>query len=155
MTAATGATNRSRTVRLKTLLIVAGTVEVMIGLLHFAMPTYYRRSPGLADLDGPEADFVTLVTFAVGILLIAFGVLTLGLSRHPARHLDVLLPYLVVNSVLWAGRLGLELIYPVRLDMFGIDPFTVVVTPGVAVQFILITLAAAQARQLRTGSANT
>jgi hypothetical protein len=135
--------------RLQRLLVVTGIVEVMVGLLHFVMPTFYRRSPGLADLSPAEADFVALVTFAVGILLIAFGALTLGFSRHPTRHLDVLLPYLVVKSVLWAGRLALEIVYPVRLDMFGIDPFTVVVAPGVAVELLLFVVATYQAWQLR------
>ncbi|MEL7209895.1 MAG: hypothetical protein AAGK32_16950, partial [Actinomycetota bacterium] len=66
---------------------------------------------------------------AVGILLIAFGAVTLLFARHPTQHLPLLLPYLTIKTVLWVARLGLEIVFPVRLSMFGIDPFTLIVTP--------------------------
>ena len=130
------------------LLTIAGTVEIAVGLLHFAMPFYYRRSPALADLPANDSDFVLLVTFAVGILLVAFGATTLWFARRPHAHLDILVPYLVIKTLLWVARLVLEIVFPVRLSMFGIDPFTLIVTPGVAVEAAIFAAATLLAIQL-------
>ncbi len=128
--------------RLRQILIVAGVVEVALGFLHFLMPPFYRKAPGLNNLSSDESDFVVLVTYAVGILLIAFGATTLSFARHPARHLELLVPYLIIKCALWTARLCLELIYPVRLEMFAINPFTAIVLPGVAVELLMFIAAA-------------
>lgn len=138
---------RSRT--LKRLLLIAAAVEVLVGLLHFVMPFEYRNSAGLDGLAGAEADYVTLVTYAVGILLIAFGATTYVFARRPSQHLDVLVPYLLVKTVLWAARSALEVIYPVQLEMFGVDPFTALVLPGVLTQTALFAVAGALAYRMR------
>ncbi len=142
--------------RLQQLLFVAGIAEIAVGLLHFFMPIYYRRSAGLANasLDEHERAYVALVTYAVGILLLAFGAMTLTFARRPAAALDVLVPYLTIKCVLWAARLGLEVVYPVRLEMFGIDPFTILVLPGVAAELVVFIVATVLARRLDTNTAS-
>lgn len=132
--------------RLKSFLVVAGAVEICVGLLHFAMPYFYQRSPGLNAVNQAESDYVSLVTFAVGILLIAFGTLTLLFARRPHDHLDLVVGYLAIKCVLWSARLGLELLYPLGLNMFGVDPFTMVVAPGVAAETAIFFAALRQAR---------
>lgn len=131
------------------LLTIAGVIEIAVGLLHFAMPAFYHRSPALADLPDQDDDFIALVTFAVGILLIAFGATTLLFARRPHLHLDLLVPFLIIKTVLWTARLLLEIVYPVRLSMFGINPFTVIVTPGVAAELAIFAIAAHLAHRSR------
>ncbi len=136
------------------LLIVAGGVEIAVGLLHFAMPTFYHRSPALAELPVADDDFIVLVTFAVGILLTAFGAMTLVFARRPYDNIGVLVPYLVIKTLLWVARLVLEALYPVRLEMFGVDPFTAVVTPGIAAEAVVFAAAARLARQSQADQNN-
>ena len=144
----TASEKRLRT--LKGILFIAAAVEVLVGLLHFVMPLEYRDSAGLGALDGAEADYVTLVTYAVGILLVAFGATTYLLARRPAHHLDVLVPYLLVKTILWAARSALEVAYPVQLEMFGVDPFTTLVLPGVLAQTAVFAVAGVLAYRIRT-----
>lgn len=87
-----------------------------------------------------------LMAFVVGILLIAFGAVTLMFSRDRVRYLDVLSWYLLIKVALWAGRLALELLYPIRLRMFGVEPFTAIVAPGLAIELAVFSFAAWQAR---------
>jgi len=115
---------------LKRLLLVAGTIEIAVGLAHFAMPHFANQSDGFVQLRTDESDFFTLVTFAVGILLIAFGCMTLVFAKDPVSTINVLLPYVVIKSALWAARVLLELAYPVTLKLFGVQPFTALASPG-------------------------
>ncbi len=108
-------------VTLRATLLAAGMTAIAVGLLHFFMPGQYRNSNGLAGLSSPEDDFVVLITFAVGVLLIASGAVTLLFAHRPERNPDLTYCYLLISVMLWAGRLGLELSYPVRLRMFGYD----------------------------------
>lgn len=94
-----------------------------------------------------------LVTYAVGILLLAMGLVTLLFSRHPGRQLPMLWWFLLIKVGLWVGRLVLELFFPIRLAMFGLDPFTAIVLPGLTLELALFVFAALQTRWLlaRTG----
>jgi hypothetical protein len=120
------------------------------------MPVFLHRSPGLADLSQVEDDFVLLVTFSTGILLLAFGLLGLLLARSVDRHRDLLFPYLLVKSFLWAARLVLEIALPVRLSMFWIEPFTMLAMPGMVLAFLLFVIAAGMAKKVsdRTATSN-
>ncbi len=127
----------------KLLLLVAGIIEIAVGLLHFAMPTFVYTSAGFSSLTHVESNFVTLVIYAVGILLIAFGTVTILFSRHLERHLNLALYYVIIKTFLWSGRVILELLYPIKLNMFYIDPFAVIVLPGLIIElllFVIITL---------------
>lgn len=124
---------------LRRLLLVAGIIEIAVGLAHFAMPHFANQSDGFAQLRTGESDFFTLVTFAVGILLIGFGCMTLVFAKDPVSAINVLLLYVIIKSVLWTARVLLELTYPVTLKLFGVQPFTALASPGlVAVLAIFV-----------------
>ncbi|WP_428739060.1 hypothetical protein [Sulfurimonas sp.] len=121
----------------KKILLVAGIIEIVVGLLHFAMPSFAYQSKGFSLLQPDEISFVTLVIFAVGILLVAFGSLTMLLSQKVKSTIEVLYYYVLIQTVLWIGRVVLELLYPVNLRMFYIEPFTLVVLPGLIIELSL------------------
>ena len=126
---------------LKNIMIVAGVQEIMVGILHFMMPYFLNQSAGFLQLSSVEMDFVMLVTFATGILLIAFGSVTLLLSKVDLSMIKVLYYYLWIKIILWTARVVLELVYPVNLDMFYINPFTLVVFPGLVSELVLFIIA--------------
>ena len=126
---------------LRNILIVAGVQEIMVGALHFMMPYFLNQSEGFLQLSSIEMDFVMLVTFATGILLVAFGGVTLLLSKIDSSMIKVLYYYLWIKIILWATRVVLELVYPVNLDMFYINPFTLAVFPGLVSELGLFIVA--------------
>jgi hypothetical protein len=71
---------RKRANTIRNILIAAGIIEIAVGLLHFAMPYFAYQSKGFTLLQSAELDFVTLCIFAIGILLIAFGTITIFLA---------------------------------------------------------------------------
>lgn len=135
--------------RLQLLLLLAASIEIAVGLFHFAMPYFAHKSAGISRLSGAEEDFLVLVTFSTGILLIAFGSVTLMFARDPGASAGFLYPYLLIKSVLWAARLILEVLFPVRLEMFWIDPFTLAAAPGMVLEFSVFVAAAVLANRLR------
>jgi len=125
--------------KINLLLILAGIIEILVGSLHFAMPYFIYQSHGFMNLTNIESDFILLLTYAVGILLIAFGVTTLLLTKKELGFL--LYYYLIIQSLLWTARVILELIYPIKLDMFGVQPFTYIVLPGLIFEWSLFVIA--------------
>ncbi|MCU7921030.1 MAG: hypothetical protein KZQ95_22125 [Candidatus Thiodiazotropha sp. (ex Epidulcina cf. delphinae)] len=121
----------------KQILLAAGIIEVAVGLLHFAMPSFAYQAKGFSLLQPDEISFVTLVIFAVGILLVAFGSLTIIFSRKVESIIEVLYYYVVIKTILWVGRVVLELLYPVNLSMFYVERFTLVVLPGLVIELLL------------------
>jgi len=121
----------------KNVLLVAGIIEIAVGLLHFAMPSFAYQAKGFSLLQPDEISFVTLVIFAVGILLVAFGSLTILFSRKVESIIEVLYYYVVIKTILWIGRVVLELLYPVNLSMFYVEPFTLIVLPGLLIELLL------------------
>lgn len=95
------------------------------------MPFFADRSPGIAELSPAEEDYVHLLTYCVGILLLAFGAANLYLARRPALAAEFLLPYCSLKATLFLARSVLEFVYPVSLSLFWIEPFTVLAAPGV------------------------
>ena len=124
----------------KQILLAAGIIEIAVGLLHFAMPYFAYQTEGFSLLQSSEINFVTLVIFAVGILLVAFGSITILFSRKVESMIEVLYCYVVIKSILWVGRVVLELLYPVNLSMFYIEPFTLVVLPGLIIELLLFVV---------------
>ena len=127
--------------KIKSLLITAGTVEIFVGLLHFAMPYFIYQSNGFMHLTNIESDFVLLVTYAVGILLVAFGVTTILLSTQINVITKLIFYYVLIQIVLWIARIILELLYPLQLNMFYIEPFSAIVLPGLVIELSLFVIA--------------
>ena len=132
----------------KQILLVAGIIEIAVGLLHFAMPFFAYQAKGFSLLEPNEINFVTLVVFAVGILLVAFGAITILFSRKLESMVEVLYYYVVIKTILWAGRVILELIYPVNLSMFYVEPFTLAVLPGLIVELLLFVVSVVLIRKI-------
>jgi len=124
----------------KKILLAAGIIEIAVGLLHFAMPYFAYQAKGFSLLQPNEINFVTLVIFAVGILLVAFGSITMLFSRNVESMIEVLYYYVVIKTILWIGRVALELLYPVNLSMFYVEPFTLVVLPGLIIELLLFVV---------------
>ncbi|VAW48325.1 hypothetical protein MNBD_GAMMA03-2072 [hydrothermal vent metagenome] len=124
----------------KQILLAAGIIEIAVGLLHFAMPSFAYQTKGFSLLQPNEINFVTLVIFAVGILLVAFGSITILFSRKVESMIEVLYYYVVIKTILWVGRVVLELLYPVNLSMFYVEPFTLVVLPGLIIELLLFVV---------------
>jgi|APSaa5957512622_1039677.scaffolds.fasta_scaffold42262_1 hypothetical protein len=122
------------------ILLTAGVIEIAAGLLHFAMPSIAYQSKGFSLLHPDEINFVTLVVFAVGILLVAFGSLTIFFSKKVETAAEIVYTYVVIKTVLWIGRVVLEILYPVNLNMFNIEPFTLVVLPGIIIEMLLFVV---------------
>jgi len=134
--------------KIKSLLIAAGIVEILVGLLHFAMPYFIYQSNGFMNLTNIESDFVLLVIYAVAILLIAFGITTLLLAKKQKELGLLLYYYLIIQIILWTARVILELIYPIKLDMFGVQPFTYIVLPGLIFEWSLFIYAVILLRKI-------
>ena len=126
---------RANTIR--NILLVAGIIEIVVGLLHFAMPYYAYQSNGFTRLQPAELDFVTLCVFAVGILLLAFGALTTFLAFRVKSATEVVFFYVVIKAIGLSARVVLEFLYPVKIGLFHIEPFTVLAMPGMIILFLL------------------
>ncbi len=132
---------------IRRLLLGAGAVELAAGALHFAMPSSAYRSRGFSGLQPDELGFVTLVILAVGILLLAFGAFTVYLASRTEAIVEVLFAYSLIQAFLWTGRVILEIVYPVRLRLFSVEPFTAVVMPGLVLELLLFVASAVVARR--------
>lgn len=124
---------------LKKGLFIAGIMEIMIGISHFGMPYFVYQSDGLSALNPNETDFVTLSIFAIGILLIAFGCLTLFLAAAARKDHRILLGYCVIKSMLWLGRVSLEFMYPVKVSLYYIALPTLAVMPVLIIVCLIFT----------------
>lgn len=96
------------------LLLRAGVVEITLGALHLALPSAVYHSKGFPSVQPDELSFVTLVILAVGLLLLAFGALTGYLASRAEANAELLFGYALIMALLWAGRVMLEVAYPVR-----------------------------------------
>ena len=128
-------------INVKNILVLAGVIEILVGLLHFVMPYFAYQSHGFQMLNTNEINFVTLVIYAVGILLVAFGSVSILLAQYTQSMQKIILYYLIIKSVLWMARVVLELIYPVNLNMFFVEKFTLVILPGLVIETFLFLFA--------------
>ncbi len=134
---------------LKNLLIITGVIEVSVALVHFIMPYFIHQNSGFIALESGEADFITLLIHAVGILLLAFGALTILLAKYVNNTIELIYFYLMIKVALWVLRVGLELVYPVQLNMFFIEPFTLIVLPGLVFELLLFVVALVISKQMK------
>jgi hypothetical protein len=125
---------------IRRILLTAGVVEVVVGVSHFAMPYFAYHAKGFTLLNQHEINFVTLCVFAVGILLIAFGAVTICFSFN--THNEMLLPYTIIQSILWLARIIIEILYPVKIGLFWIRQPTNVVISLLILEWLLFVLSA-------------
>ncbi len=127
--------------RLDTLLKVAGFIEILVGLLHFLMPYFVDKNHYYSLSSVAENNLVTLLIFAVGILLIALGGTTILFANRLQQTIDILYYYLIMQVILWLSRVVLEVLYPVQLSFFYIDPFTLLALPALVLELLLFVFA--------------
>jgi hypothetical protein len=126
---------------IKKILLIAGSIELIAGLSHAVMPHYIYKSVGFSLLQSNEINIITLCVFSVGILLAAFGALTIIFAIKCAADNDKMLFYFVsTKAVLWATRIALEFLYPTKIAMFAIEQPTVILTPIFIFIFCLFIL---------------
>lgn len=123
------------------LLLAAGIIEVVAGLLHFAIPHFAYQARAFSFLGQDESGLVTAAILSVGILLIAFGTLTIRLSAG-STPTETLLFYATIKSVLWSARAVIEVLYPVTVPLFLVGRPTVLLLPAFALELLLFALAA-------------
>jgi hypothetical protein len=130
------------------LLLIAGIIEVVAGLAHFAIPSFAYQARGLALLTPDESGLVSAAILSVGILLIAFGALTIRLASKSSPA-EILMFYATLNSILWVARVVVELIYPVRISLFLVARPTVLLLPAFVLESALFLAAAVLLRAER------
>jgi len=127
-------------------LILSGSMILLIGLAHIIFPVYgysddvqdfFRQSPSISD------HFYYLATYAICSFLLFIGLVTIYIGASVEfvnRNSKPITYYSVLSIALWAGRLVLEMRYPVKLSLFGIHDPTgnlVIVLSFIVVGFIL------------------
>lgn len=122
---------------IKNFLLAAGTIEIVVGLAHFAFPYFVYQSNSYSLLNNNDIDFITLSIFSVGILLIAFGSLTVFLSSKVETAIRIVYFYTIVKSILWAGRVILGILYPVNTPLFYMEQPNTVVFSGLLIEWLL------------------
>ena len=127
--------------KLKNILLLAGMLEIIIGVMHFIMPYFVYKIDNFSLLPQAEIDFIILCVLSVGILLIAFGLITILLTKKLNLIIDIMYLYIIVQIILWTLRVSFEIIYPLNIDMFYINPFTNVVLPGLIIELLLFIVA--------------
>ena len=126
--------------KLKNLLLIAGAIEIIIGLIHFIMPYFIYKIKNYELLPQNESDFIILCVLSVGILLIAFGLVTILLTKRLNLIIDIVYIYIIIQIILWVLRVSFEFIYPLNIDMFYIYPFTSIVLPGLIGELLLFII---------------
>jgi hypothetical protein len=121
----------------KNVLLTAGIIEIVLGLIHFAFPYFAYQSKGYSLLSYNEIDFVTLLIFCVGILLMAFGTFTAFLSSKVEEAIKIVYFYTIVKSILWAVRVILGILYPPNVPLFFINQPNIVVFPALVFEWLL------------------
>jgi amino acid transporter len=127
---------------LKKLLLLAGLLEILAGLSHFAMPSFVYQARGFTLLNQDEINAVTLCILAVGILLIAFGALTLLFSFRATIYGKIILPYAIIKAILWLVRIILEFLFPLKISLFHLTRPTTVIMPLLILECLLFVMTA-------------
>ena len=131
------------------LLLVGGVANLGVALMHFVMPLDGALAGTLAPLSPVAQDFVLLLVLATGWCLAVFGAMAIVAARSSTMPNEIAGYVALAQSILWFGRLALEIALPVRLPLFGIA------TPSPLVMALAAMLAAlflAAYRQTRRAS---
>ncbi len=95
----------------------SGLIVLAVGLAHFAMPTLGYAPEVIAAVPEDQRDhFVYLGTYAIGMFLVSFAIMTLLVDPTHTDGLHRI--FLGLMVMVWGTRIVLELIYPVKLSLF-------------------------------------
>lgn len=142
-----------RTKWIRALMIAAGVLEIAMGLAHFGMPRALQSSFAFGALPPVELGFVVLCVFALGILLVGFGCVTLLMATRRRVADSLLLGYCAIKALLFSGRVWLEVLIPVQVPLWGIHRPSDLVLPllaaGCAIFVALTALVAGRQKTVR------
>lgn len=123
---------------------LGGTIIFLIGLGHILMPSYGYSPSVLEGWSSPAIDhFYYLATYIICGFLISIGLLSLIYSNHGISRITAW--FTLVISALWLLRLALELLYPVKLQIFFLanpNPVLLAVLSIACAGYIISALAA-------------
>jgi hypothetical protein len=124
-----------------TCLLVAGILQIVMGLSHFLMPRFIYQSPGFQYLNQLETDLVTLCILSVGILLIAVGSILVVCAKKYATHKEIVFYILIINLILWFVRIILELLLPIKLPVLFVENPTIYALPAFIILWFIMAYA--------------
>lgn len=114
---------------------LAGGAVLAIGLSHFVMPSWGYAADDIAAVPDLQRDhFVYLGTYAIGSFLVSFGALSLIADARRGDRFETV--FFGLMTAVWAGRLGLEAIYPVDLPLFFLARPHAVLSAAIALIFL-------------------
>ena len=113
------------------LMTVGGCIEILMGLIHFLMPIQLVNASEIAALANNYKNIILLETFAIGLCLFVFGILTIYFSRRLVCGEKSAWIFGISQGVLWMGRTILELLFPVTIPLFFLSSPTALVLPVV------------------------
>ena len=124
------------------MVFTGGLLELILGAIHFVMPWFVLRAQGIGALNPPERNFVILCVVAVGLLLIALGLITILLVRGASLNNTAWTLFLTIKALLWSGRVFLELLLPVSISMFFISQPSILILPVIVIETLLFAIPA-------------
>ena len=119
------------------LLIIAGIIELLIGLMHFTWPFELIEYSEFSKLPDYGKDLIFLSSLAVGLCLSVFGFLTIYFAIKIDELMKPTWIYAITQGILWLVRLIFEILLPVRFKIYIINNPTNTILIGA---FILILL---------------
>jgi hypothetical protein len=142
---------RLRVVRIA--LLVAAVAELVVGLLHFAMPSLVLGRSEFASLPPAAHDFVTLCVVAVGLLLVGMAALAVVAAAAADSSPGLGAAIALVQASLWFVRAGLEIPWPLREPLLFLpEPSLVVIVGSLCLASLLALAGLGLARTTRRRS---
>lgn len=121
-----------------TFLRIGAIVEIILGAMHMPMAFFPPENLPIV-LPGYIDNMLTLAIFAIGLLLLSVGSMSLIALKHGAE--TIVKYFILVQIVLWIGRFLLELSYPVQLPQPGIENPALLVLIIVSLELCIFLLA--------------
>ena len=118
---------------------LAGAFVLAIGVGHAFLPTLGYPTSATAGMSrAAEEHFYYLGTYAIGMFLLGFALLSFISSTRPS------LAFSTVMTMVWTIRLVLEFAYPVDIQIFLLQRPHTIITPvlaAIAAAYITASLA--------------
>lgn len=125
-----------------TAIAIGGLAELGCAGLHFYWPSAFNVMGAFQGMSASTRSLLDLAILAVGLLLAVFGALSLYFagrlySGHSEKSSIV---FCISQAVLWLGRAGLELAYPVSVALPGLtgSPTDVILPGAVALALLFL-----------------
>lgn len=124
----------------KTLIIIGGVIELLIALMHFIWPLFMSKLSELNNVSEAIMEFIFLGTLAVGLCLIIFSFFSFYFSSTQQIKNKSTWIFSLSQSIMWLIRLFFELLFPVKIDLFGIQNPSKLIVIGTAVISLVFLL---------------